>query len=150
MSKTDRETVLGLLLHVGGVGIAGDNLRKRVIESIQLVDQEIGLWQAMDSYIGASWIVVLSNHEIMQLCAPRLDGTCWKPYQPCTRMEIVSSEGFSGIASVASFHDNRLDVCPPCFMKIGSRFVYRNVSGNVVVLDDTVAKNLLELNDIKL
>lgn len=152
MPYSDSDIVLGLLLHVGGLSAANQDSRSRVIESISPVNSDWGIWQARDNYIGASWIVALGADEILQLISYRSDGTCWKEYKPSTQTEIFDinmDKYLCQKAIVASFHDTKHDLAPPALLKIGKRYIYRNVSGHTVPISEELMHEILELNNIK-
>lgn len=152
MQIHDSDIVLGLLLHVGGINTANMDSKRRVIDSIAPVNKEWGVWQARDNFIGASWIVAFGCSEIYQLTSYRNDGTCWRLYKPCALARIVETNGsdqYDVTASVASFHDSKHDLAPSALLRIGENYIYRNASGHTVPLQQDLAQEILDLNDIK-
>lgn len=153
MMQNDADIVLGLLLHVGGINLAGTESRSRIIESISPVNKDWGVWQARDNYVGASWIIALGTDQIYQLTSYRQDGSCWKLYKPCAYARIVetnNSNRYDITASVASFHDSKHDLAPPALLRIGDNYIYRNASGHTVPLHQDLVEEVLDLNDIKI
>lgn len=140
-------------MHVGGLHHASSDSKARVIESISPVNKDWGVWQARDNYIGASWIIALGSHEILQLTNFRNNGDCWKLYKPCSAAQIIETNNFGNFnitASVASFHDTKHDLAPPALLRIGNNFVYRNASGHTVPVNQDLVHEILELNNIVL
>jgi hypothetical protein len=132
--------------------MASMDTRRRVVDTISPIHKEHGLWQANDNVLGASWIVAFGENDIEQLIARRHDGEQWKSYKPSARARIceIDDNGIVDVeAVVASFHDSRHGVAPPCFLRIGPYFIYRNVSGYSVPVPEDVAKRIMEANGIK-
>lgn len=151
MDLTYANIVSGFLMHIGGLDQADRNAQMRAIDSIAPVKKDWGIWQASDNVLGASWIVAIGYDEIHQLIATRNDGANWRIYKPSSVARIVEVDdtgSYDIIATVASFHDTRHGASPPALLRIGEHYIYRNISGHSVPLKDTLALEILELNNI--
>ena len=135
MNHDRQSVVIGLLLHHGGLDVASDECKRRVVESVRSVDIEGHIWQAQDSVLGASWIIDLKGRGIMQLVADRIDGARWMVYRPTATASVVHGNTDYSTATIAAFHDTKHDVAPPALLRIGDTYVYRNISGNAVVIE---------------
>lgn len=147
----DFDMVAGLLLHLGGFEKAPYEMKKRVVESINPVMKEWGIWQAQDSVYGLSWIVVIGNDDVAQLVPQRTNGANWVPCPvavKATICDINATNGHFVTASVMAFHDTRHAVAPPALLKIGDRYIYRNISGHAVPLDAPAAETMLGYNKV--
>lgn len=149
MSTAKSDIVLALLLHLGGVDQADLACKVRVADSIRPVDREESIWQARDGVLGASWIVVLDGREIMILVSDRLDGKQWLQYKPAASAKYQTQDDAFALGTVAAFHDTKHDVAPPALLKVGDTVIYRNISGNVVEIEERLAAEILELNNIR-
>lgn len=152
MNFAELDIVLGLLVHTGGLSHVEPNSKQRIIDSIAPVDRSIGIWQARDNYVGASWIVGIGYNKLERLCSPDSYGNVWREYKPSTLTEIVETNANSIIrvkAIIASFHDTKHDVAPSALLRLGNHYVYRNVSGHVVPVKAEVIDEILEINNIK-
>jgi hypothetical protein len=148
MNHDKESIVIGLLLHLGGVDIASDECKRRVVESVRPVDVDATIWQAQDGVLGAAWIVDLRGRGIMQLVADRLDGARWMVYRPTSTASVVHGNSDYNTATIAAFHDTKHDVAPPALLKIGETYVYRNISGNAVVVSSDLMEEILDTNHI--
>lgn len=144
----DFDMVTGLLLHLGGLDKAPYEMKARVVESINPVMKEWGIWQAQDDVYGLSWIIALDNDSVRYLVGQRQDGVNWAEYPSVIKAAIAATHDKSKttIATVTAFHDTRHGVSPPAFLQIGQHFVYRNISGHAVPIDSELAAELLEIN----
>ena len=152
MNFAELDIVLGLLVHTGGLSHVEPNSRQRIIESIAPVDKSIGIWQARDNYVGASWIVGIGYDKIERLCSADSYGNVWREYKPSTITEIIETNSSSVIrvkAIIGSFHDTKHDVAPSALLRFGSHYIYRNVSGHVVPVKSNTVREILEINNIK-
>lgn len=143
--------VSGFLMHIGGLDKADRSAQIRTIESISPIHRDWGIWQACDNVLGASWIVAIGYDEIHQLVATRNDGSNWRIYKPSSVARIVEVNDigrFDIVATVASFHDNRHGASPPALLRIGQRYIYRNISGHGVPIKETLAHEILDINKI--
>lgn len=148
MNHDRQSVVIGLLLHLGGLDVASDECKRRVVESVRSVDIEGHIWQAQDSVLGASWIIDLKGRGIMQLVADRIDGARWMVYRPTATASVVHGNTDYSTATIAAFHDTKHDVAPPALLRIGDTYVYRNISGNAVVIESDTMEEILDLNHI--
>ena len=148
MNHDRQSVVIGLLLHLGGLDVASDECKRRVVESVRSVDIEGHIWQAQDSVLGASWIIDLKGRGIMQLVADRIDGAIWMVYRPTATASVVHGNTDYSTATIAAFHDTKHDVAPPALLRIGDTYVYRNISGNAVVIESDMMEEILDLNHI--
>lgn len=148
MNHDRQSVVIGLLLHLGGLDVASDECKRRVVESVRSVDIEGHIWQAQDSVLGASWIIDLKGRGIMQLVADRIDGARWMVYRPTATASVVHGNTDYSTATIAAFHDTKHDVAPPALLRIGDTYVYRNISGNAVVIESDMMEEILDLNHI--
>ena len=148
MNHDRQSVVIGLLLHLGGLDVASDECKRRVVESVRSVDNQGHIWQAQDSVLGASWIVDLKGRGIMQLVADRIDGARWMVYRPTATASVVHGNTDYSTATIAAFHDTKHDVAPPALLRIGDTYVYRNISGNAVVIESDMMEEILDLNHI--
>lgn len=152
MNFIELDIVVGLLVHAGGLSQVDGNSKQRIIDSISPVDRSIGIWQARDNYVGASWIVGIGYDKVFRLCSPNQFGEVWIEYKPSTLTEIVETNRNSVIrvrAVIASFHDTKHDVAPSALLRFGKHYVYRNVSGHVVPVKTETVEEIFELNNIK-
>lgn len=152
MNLIELDIVVGLLVHTGGLSQVDANSRHRIIESIAPVDKSIGIWQARDNYVGASWIVGIGYDKVYRLCSANQLGDVWLEYKPSTLTEIVEANQKSVIsvkAVIASFHDTKHDVAPSALLRFGKHYVYRNISGHVVPIKSDIVEEILEINNIK-
>lgn len=148
MNHDRQSVVIGLLLHLGGLDVASDECKRRVVESVRSVDNQGHIWQAQDSVLGASWIIDLKGRGIMQLVADRIDGARWMVYRPTATASVVHGNTDYSTATIAAFHDTKHDVAPPALLRIGDAYVYRNISGNAVVIESDMMEEILDLNHI--
>ena len=148
MNHDRQSVVIGLLLHLGGLDVASDECKRRVVESVRSVEIEGHIWQAQDSVLGASWIIDLKGRGIMQLVADRIDGARWMVYRPTATASVVHGNTDYSTATIAAFHDTKHDVAPPALLRIGDTYVYRNISGNAVVIESDMMEEILDLNHI--
>lgn len=152
MNFAELDLVIGLLVHSGGLSQVDSNARQRIIDSIAPVDRSIGVWQARDNYVGASWIIGIGYDKVDRLCSPDAYGNVWREYKPSNLTEIVETNNHSVIrvkAIIASFHDSKHDVAPAALLRFNKNFVYRNVSGHVVPVRADIIDEILEINSIK-
>lgn len=152
MNLIELDIVVGLLVHAGGLSQIDANSKQRIIDSIAPVDKSIGVWQARDNYVGASWIIGIGYDKAYRLCSANQVGEVWIEYKPSTITEIVETNRNSVIrvrAVILSFHDTKHDVAPAALLKFGSHYVYRNISGHVVPVRSDLIEEILELNNIK-
>jgi hypothetical protein len=152
MNFAELDIVLGLLVHSGGLSQVDVNSKQRIIDSIAPVDRSIGIWQARDNYVGASWIIGIGYNQIERLCSPDGYGEVWREYKPSTVTEIIETNRNSVIrvkAIIASFHDTKHDVAPAALLRLADNYIYRNVSGHVVPIKSDAVREILEINNIK-
>lgn len=145
------DIVAGLLLHLGGFENAPYEMKERVVESINPVHKEWGIWQAQDSVYGLSWIISMSDEPVEVLVGQRINGVNWAPCLSslsATICDINTTNGRFVNATVIPYHDTRHAVAPPALLKIGDRYVYRNISGYAVPLDVDVVSEILDYNKI--
>jgi hypothetical protein len=144
--------VAGFLMHIGGLDQADRPSQIRTIDSISPIHRDWGIWQACDNVLGASWIVAIGCEEIHQLIATRNDGTSWRIYKPSSVARIIEVNDtgkYDIVATVASFHDTRHGASPPALLRVGEHYIYRNISGYSIPIKDTLALEVLELNNIQ-
>lgn len=149
--QDDFNLVVGLLLHLGGFDDAPYEMKERVVESINPVQKEWGIWQAQDNLYGLSWIVGIGYDQVHRLISQRANGENWSPYMPsatATINDLAVTDGRFITATVASFHDSRHDVAPAALLRFGQNYVYRNISGHTIPLDRELIEGILELNKV--
>lgn len=145
------DIVVGLLLNSGGLDQANQSSKQRVIDSINPVNKNLGIWQARDNYIGAAWIIAVGHDKIYRLCSADSYGNVWKEYKPSSITDIfdTNNNNFLCHAVVASFHDTKHETAPASLLRISSNYVYRNVSGHVVPVAKSLVEEILEINKVK-
>lgn len=152
MNFAELDLVIGLLVHSGGLAQVDSSAKQRIIDSIAPVDKSIGIWQARDNYVGASWIIGIGYDKVERLCSPDSYGNVWREYKPSSLTQIIETNKNSVIrikAIIASFHDSKHDVAPAALLRFNNHYVYRNVSGHVVPVKSDVIEDILEINNIK-
>lgn len=145
------DIVAGLLLHLGGFENAPYEMKRRVVDSINPVMKEWGIWQAQDSVYGLSWIVAIGQETVTQLVPQRCDGTNWVPCPAAVAATICDINATNGkfiTASVMAFHDTRHAVAPPALLKVGDHYIYRNISGHTVPVEAEQMQAVLDFNKI--